>query len=108
MKTRSVVAEISVVPLGTGKASVSDYVASCLDVVAASKKVKYCLTSMGTIVEGPLAEVLEITRKMHEVPFARGAARVITTLKIDDRVDKKLTMQGKLDAVKKIRPQVKL
>jgi uncharacterized protein (TIGR00106 family) len=108
MKPRKVVAEISVVPLGTAEASVSDYVASCLDVAAASKKIKYCLTSMGTIIEGPLEDVLEITRKMHEVPFKKGARRVITTLKIDDRSDKKLTMQGKLDSVKKIRPQVRL
>jgi uncharacterized protein (TIGR00106 family) len=108
MKERRVVAEISVVPLGTGSASVSDYVVSCLDVVAASKTVKYCLTSMGTIVEGPLGEVLEITRRMHEVPFNRGALRVITTLKIDDRADKKLSIQGKLDSVRKKRPQIRL
>ena len=108
MKSRKVVAEISVVPLGTGSASVSDYVASCLDVAAASKKVKYCLTSMGTIIEGTLDEVLEITRMMHEVPFKKGAVRVVTTLKIDDRADKKLTIRGKLDSVRKKRPQVRL
>ena len=45
---------------------------------------------------------------MHEVPFAKGAMRVITTLKIDDRCDKKLTMKGKLDAVKKLRPDVNI
>ena len=108
VKDRVIVAEISVVPLGTGSASVSEYVAGCMDVLAKSSGIKYRLTPMGTILEGPLDLVLKATRAMHEVPFARGAVRVITTLKIDDRCDKSLTMQGKLDAVKKLRPDVNI
>ena len=108
MKERNIVAEISVVPLGTGSATVSGYVAGCLDVLAKSRGIKYRLTPMGTILEGPLDLVLKVTRDMHEVPFTRGAMRVVTTLKIDDRCDKKLTMKGKLDAVKKLRPDVNI
>jgi len=37
--------------------------------------------------------------KMHEVPFKKGAPRVVTTLKIDDRRDKKGTLSGKKKAV---------
>ena len=107
MKNRNIVAEISVVPLGTGSASVSRYVADCMGVLAKSG-IKYRLTPMGTILEGPLDRVLEVTRALHEVPFTKGAVRVITTLKIDDRCDKKLTMKGKLDAVKKLRPNVNI
>ena len=36
---------------------------------------------------------------MHEVPFANGAARVSTTLTIDDRRDKQGTMEQKLLSV---------
>jgi len=108
MKERNIVAEISVVPLGTGSATVSGYVADCMDVLAKSSGIKYRLTPMGTILEGPLDLVLKVARAMHEVPFAKGAMRVITTLKIDDRCDKKLTMKGKLDAVKKLRPDVNI
>jgi uncharacterized protein (TIGR00106 family) len=107
MKDRVIVAEISVVPLGTGSAGVSGYVAECMDVLAASG-IKYRLTPMGTILEGSLDQVLKVTKAMHNVPFAKGAVRVITTLKIDDRCDKPLTMKGKLDAVKKLRPDVNL
>jgi len=107
MKDRVIVAEISVVPLGTGSAGVSEYVAECMDVLVSSG-IKYRLTPMGTILEGPLGLVLRVTRAMHEVPFAKGAVRVITTLKIDDRCDKPLTMKGKLDAVKKLRPDVNI
>jgi uncharacterized protein YqgV (UPF0045/DUF77 family) len=36
---------------------------------------------------------------MHQVPFKKGAHRVLTTLKIDDRRDKKGTLSGKKRAV---------
>ncbi len=108
MNKRNVVAEISVVPLGTGKASVSEYVAGCMDVLIGNKKIKYRLTSMGTILEGSLDEVLKVTRAMHEVPFDKGAVRVVTTLKIDDRRDIRLSMKGKVDRVKKLRPDVNI
>jgi uncharacterized protein (TIGR00106 family) len=108
MKGNIVVAEISVVPLGTGSASVSEYVAACIDVLEEEKSVSYRLTPMGTILEGSLEDVLKVTRRMHEVPFLKGALRVATTLKIDDRRDKKLTMEGKLKSVKKRKPDVRL
>jgi uncharacterized protein YqgV (UPF0045/DUF77 family) len=44
---------------------------------------------------------------MHEVPFGKGALRVVTTLKIDDRRDKVLSMEGKLTSVRKRMPSVK-
>jgi uncharacterized protein (TIGR00106 family) len=106
VKERKVVAEISVVPLGTASASVSEYVAACMDVLAKNSGLKYRLTPMGTILEGPLDLVLKVTRAMHEVPFTKGAVRVVTTLKFDDRRDKALTMKGKLDSVKMLRPDV--
>jgi uncharacterized protein YqgV (UPF0045/DUF77 family) len=36
---------------------------------------------------------------MHQTPFKKGALRVLTTLKIDDRRDKKGTLEGKKKAV---------
>ncbi len=54
---------------------------------------------MGTIIEGELAEILAVIQEMHEVPFAHGALRVSTQIKIDDRRDKDATMQGKVEAV---------
>jgi len=108
MKKRNVVAEISVVPLGTGSAGVSEYVAGCMDVLIGNSSIKYRLTPMGTILEGPLDQVLKVTRAMHEVPFKKGALRVVTTLKIDDRCDLRLSMQGKVNRVKKLRPDVNI
>ena len=104
----TVVAEISVLPVGTGSAGVSHYVAACLDVVKDRKDISYRLTPMGTILEGPLDIIIEVACKMHEVPFAKGAVRVVTTLKIDERRDKANTMDGKLKSVLKLRPSVKV
>ncbi|MEW6183798.1 MAG: MTH1187 family thiamine-binding protein [Bacillota bacterium] len=93
-----VVAEVSVVPLGTSSASVSGYVADCVSVVKESG-LKYEVTAMGTILEGELEEVLAVTRRMHDIPFDAGAQRVVTTVKIDERRDKELTIKSKVEAV---------
>ena len=91
--------EISVVPIGTKTTSVSSYVAECVRILK-REKVRYELTSMGTNIEGNLKNLLRVALEMHQVPFKKGAQRVLTTLKIDDRRDKKGTLEGKKKAVK--------
>lgn len=93
------VIEVSVVPIGTATASLSRYVAGCLSILQNAPGIKYQLTSMGTIIEGELAVILPLVLQMHEHPFAAGVDRVVTTIKIDDRRDKPLTMAGKVAAV---------
>jgi uncharacterized protein (TIGR00106 family) len=92
------IAEISVVPIGTKSTSLSTYVAGCLQVLEDSGMV-YELHGMGTIIEGDLKALLEVVRKMHEIPFGQGVLRVVTHIKIDDRRDKEGSAQGKVDAV---------
>jgi len=94
------VMEISVVPIGTGSPSISHYVAECVAIVR-EKGLRYEVTSMGTNVEGDLRELLSVAEQMHELPFKRGAQRVVTSIKIDDRRDKRLSMRGKKEAVEK-------
>lgn len=93
------VVEISVVPLGTGSAGLSGFVAGCLKVLQEEKGISYQLTPMGTIIEGNLDTVWQAVRKMHEHPFEVGAPRVLTTIRIDDRRDRELTMAGKMKSV---------
>ena len=95
-----VVAEVTVVPLGTASASLSTYVAEAEKVLQKFPKVKSMLTPMSTILEGEMDEVLAAVKAMHEMPFRMGAMRVSTTLRIDDRRDKKISMRSKLAAVK--------
>ena len=94
------VMEISVVPVGTDNPSLSHYVAECVAIVK-EKGLPYELTSMGTNVEGELRDLLLLAEKMHELPFKRGAQRVLTSIKVDDRRDKGLNIRGKKEAVEK-------
>lgn len=90
--------EISIVPIGIKGTSLSSYVAGCLRILK-KEKVRYELSAMGTNIEGNLEDLLRIAMKMHDVPFKEGAPRVLTTLRIDDRRDKKGTLAGKKKAV---------
>ena len=95
------VCSISVVPVGTGSTSVSPYVARCHELLKGAKDVKYRLTPMATILEGDLGRIMELVLELHRVPFDEGANRVLTTVIIDDRTDKPLTMEGKIESVEK-------
>jgi len=94
-----VIASLTVTPVGTPTPSLSRYVAECARVLDEAG-LKHTLTPMGSVLEGPLEEILEVVRKVHEIPFSQGVMRVSTRLTIDDRRDKEATAQGKLDAVR--------
>ncbi len=94
------IVQVTIVPLGTGKTSVGEYVAAVYEVLEqAGEQIKYQLTPMSTIIEGELDHLLAIVRRMHEVPFENGAMRVSTSITIDDRRDKIGTMEQKLRSV---------
>ncbi len=91
--------EVTIIPIGTGSTSVSQYVADCHKVLEYEKNIKLSLTPMGSVLEGDLDIILAAARKMHEVPFDSGAMRVTTTIRIDDRRDKSASMEQKLKSV---------
>lgn len=93
------VVDVTIVPVGTASASLSEYVAGCVEVLQGAQGITFQLTPMATVIEGELGRVLEVIALMHEQPFLKGAARVVTTIRIDDRRDKKLTAAGKVAAV---------
>ena len=95
----SVIAQVTIIPTGTANPSLSRYVAACFATLKQAKDIKYELTAMGTLIQGPLERVLELVQKMHEVPFTQGAQRVITVISIDDRRDKAITIESKVQAV---------
>ena len=94
------IAEINIIPLGTGTPSVSEHVARAVKVLQQEKALKYEITSMGTIIEGDLDKILEMVKKMHEEAFSDEVTRVVTILKIDDRRDKALSMSNKVHSLK--------
>ncbi|HDS45615.1 MAG TPA: MTH1187 family thiamine-binding protein [Methanomicrobia archaeon] len=95
-----IIAELTVVPLGTQTPSVSRYVTKA---VSALRKLglEPQVTAMGTIIEAAeLPVILEAVRTVHESVFEQGALRVVTTLKIDERRDKAGSIEQKLKAVR--------
>ena len=93
------IVQVSIVPLGTGNPSVSQYVARALTILKEEKDVAYQLTPMGTVIEGNLDRVLGTVAKMHASAFGDKVQRVLTTIIIDDRRDKVATMESKVKSV---------
>lgn len=96
------IAEVTVVPIGTGSTSLSAYVADIQRVLKEQKGIKYTLTSMSTIIEGSLDDVFAAIRAIHEAPFQSHAQRVSTSIKIDDRRDKEASSEQKLRSVQSL------
>ncbi|PLR68126.1 MTH1187 family thiamine-binding protein [Bacillus sp. UMB0893] len=96
------IVDVTVIPIGTKTASVSEYVAAVQSILKGFEqegKIKYQLTPMNTIIEGELSTLLEVIQAIHEAPFEKGIKRVATNIRIDDRRDKESTMESKLKSV---------
>jgi len=92
------VMQIKILPLGTGSPAMSKWVAGAVQVIKDSG-LKYELTPMATVVEGEIDELLALARRVHETPFEAGAQRVVTIIEIDDRRDRPMSMEQKVEAV---------
>ncbi len=93
------IAQLSVYPIGQGT-SLSRFVKKGIDVIERSTY-KYEIGAMGTTIEVPDLEALfDLVKKVHAAQVAEGARRVIIDLKVDDRLDKKATIESKKAAVK--------
>lgn len=93
------VVELTLVPIGTEKTSCSPYVAAAYDAVKDNDKVEIRLNPMGTVLEGDIDELFACVRKMQEAVFEAGANRVYSVVKIDDRRDKKASLDQKVNSV---------
>ncbi|MNJ72585.1 hypothetical protein D3C77_692540 [compost metagenome] len=93
------IAEVTVIPIGTGTTSLSPYVAELQRVLKEQRGIQYTLTSMSTIIEGSLDDVFSAIRAIHESPFQSDARRVSTSIKIDDRRDQESSSEQKLRSV---------
>jgi uncharacterized protein (TIGR00106 family) len=98
-----VLLEMSITPLGEGD-SVSEYVAQCVAIVAASG-LPYELHSMGTIIEGELPDVLAVMQRCIE-QVASQTKRVTCAAKLDYRPGRTGGLTSKVTSVeRKLTPQ---
>jgi uncharacterized protein (TIGR00106 family) len=82
-----VIAEVSIVPIGTGSPSVSSHVAAAVRELEASG-LKCTLSPMGTTVEAETVEqVYAALARAQLAVFETGLRRVYTVIKMDERRD---------------------
>jgi uncharacterized protein (TIGR00106 family) len=95
----AVIVEFTIIPLGVG-ISVSRFLAPAVHELE-KRKVKYEVTSMGTIFEAKnVEEAFKLVREAHESVFEMGVKRVVTAIRIDDRRDGERSMEDKVKSLK--------
>ena len=96
-------AEISVIPISkSGGTSMGREVALAFDAIRKTKGVKATLTALGTQMEADdISSVLAAIKAAHAAVKKAGAARIISSVRIDERLDKDQTLKGKVRSVEK-------
>jgi len=98
-KGMKVIAEFSIHPVGEGT-SLSGFVKTAVAELRARKGLRVSVTPMGSVIEADrLSDVLSAVEACNERLFREGAKRVILTLRVDDRRDKRRAMEDKVAAV---------
>jgi uncharacterized protein (TIGR00106 family) len=116
-------AEISVIPIGsatiisnelreeetkptTTATSMSKEIAVAFDAISQIKDIKATLTSMGTQIESNnIQNVLKAVEAAHQAVKEIGVKRIISTIRIDERLDKAYTLEDKVKSVKEKLPK---
>jgi len=97
----AVIVEFNIIPFGAG-ISVSKFLAPAIEQLD-KRKVKYEITSMGTIFEAKnIEEAFHLVREAHEAVFETGVKRVVTTVRIDDRRDAEKSMKDKVKSLERM------
>jgi uncharacterized protein (TIGR00106 family) len=96
-----IIAEFSIVPIGTKTTAVGSYVKFALKELEKQGSVRAEPEAMGTVIEAKnLGDLFKAVERAHNSVFELGVKRVVTEIKIDDRRDKKATIESKTKAVK--------
>src|ERR671918_667154 len=97
----TVIAEISIVPIGTSDTSIGKEIAAAYNAIRNIKKLKkVTLTAMSTQVESDnLDDIFEAIHAAHNSAKSAGAKSVISTIRIDERLDKPNTLEEKVRSV---------
>ncbi len=94
-----IIAQVSISPLDKG-ISVGKYVREAVKVIEESG-LKYHVCAMATEIEAPdMDTLLDVIKRAEQAVIDAGSKRVITTIKIDHRVDIDATMERKIKVAK--------
>jgi uncharacterized protein (TIGR00106 family) len=94
-------AEISVIPIGTNQGtSMSKEIAAAYKAINKIKGIKAVLTPMGTQIEtNNFANILTAIEATHKAVRSAGSKRIISTIRIDERLDKSISLDKKVESV---------
>jgi uncharacterized protein (TIGR00106 family) len=94
-------AEISIIPVGTGSTSISNEVAAAFDAIRTTKDIKSTkLTAMGTQIEANnMRAILNAIEAAHQAVKSRGARRIISNIRIAERLDASKSLEDEVQAV---------
>ena len=98
----SFTAEISVIPITTnGDTSMSNEIALVYNAISQIQGLKTILTAMGTQVESNnLENILEAIKISHITLWNIGIERIMSSIRIDERLGKNNTLERKINSVK--------
>jgi uncharacterized protein (TIGR00106 family) len=103
MSENTIHAEISVIPIGIRSettTSMSKEIAAAFDAIQKIKGLKTMLTPMGTQIESSnFANILQAIEVAHQVVRTAGAKRIMSTIRIDERLDKSISLEEKVESV---------
>ncbi|EGW31757.1 uncharacterized protein SPAPADRAFT_56534 [Spathaspora passalidarum NRRL Y-27907] len=92
-------ADVCLIPIGTGSASVSDEV-TAITKLAQDSPLETTLHSAGTTIEGPWNEVMDLIGQFHQhLHDKHGVVRIQSDIRVGTRTDKKQCPQDKIDVV---------
>ncbi|MCH7966353.1 MAG: MTH1187 family thiamine-binding protein [Thaumarchaeota archaeon] len=95
-------AEISIYPMATRTTSASFYIAKAIESIQNIENLRYEINSMGTVLESDNVEIIyAASKKMIDTVHNLGIDRVEVVIKIDSRRDKHVTIEEKIDSIKK-------
>ncbi|HJU35486.1 MAG TPA: MTH1187 family thiamine-binding protein [Nitrososphaera sp.] len=94
-------AEISITPIGTSDTSMGKEIAAAYNAIRNTTNLKkVTLTPMSTQIESNnLDDIFQAIHAAHNSAKSVGAKRVISTIRIDERLDKPNTLDGKVHSV---------
>jgi uncharacterized protein (TIGR00106 family) len=93
------IVEFTIIPIGTGSTSVSKYVKYVHEILETRDFIVEP-NSMGTVVEGEIKDILDVILEINKKLSGKELKRIVTTIKIDYRTDKKTTIKSKLESIK--------
>ena len=100
-KKQTINAEISILPIGTSNTSISKEVAAAFDAIRKTRDIKTTkLTAMGTQIEANnMKAILNSIEAAHQAVKSMGAKRIISSIRIAERLDASRTLEDEVKSV---------